>query len=629
MWKLKPVSLQNVELTGGILARRARINREDTLSGQYRKLEESGRLDQVRKAAGEEIEVEGHVFWDSDIAKWIEAVGYSLAAHPNPDIEEKADAIIELYERAQEDDGYLNTYFSVFKPEAKWSNLRDEHELYCVGHLIEAAVAYYVGTGKRKLIDIMSRAADHIDSKFGPEEEGKLPGYPGHQELELALVKLYEVTGEDRYLNLAGFMVDQRGTQPHYFKQEAERRDDPHRGGVEYWQAHKPAREQEEAVGHAVRAMYLYCGMADVAAYKGDSELFQTCKQLWESATERKMYITGAVGSRRAGEAFGDDYELPNATAYAETCAAIGLVFFAHRMLQIEGNAHYADILEQALFNGVFSGLSVDGKSYFYVNPLSYDGKRAFNHGSNQRKEWFGCACCPPNLARLLPSLGQYMYSTGEGGVYVHLYAESRASVDVGDTQMTLTQKTNYPWDGQIEVSVQTSGQVKAPLCLRLPEWCSDFELAVNGESVEPECREGYLVLDRDWTGDDKISLNFHMPVMQVTADPRIEAARGCVALQRGPIVYCVEQVDNETPVSSLALSKNAELTSRYSEELLGGCCVIEGRAEAVEYPEAEGLYVRDSKVGGESTDLRAIPYALWANRGNHAMMVWLQRQKG
>lgn len=628
MQNLEPVRQENVELTSGVLAERARVNREEMLSDQYSKLEEHGRVDLLRKAAGEDVEVEyGHKFWDSDIAKWLEALGYSLARYPNPELEQKADAIVDLYERAQEEDGYLNSYFSVFEPDAKWNNLRDEHELYCIGHLIEAAISYYEGTGKRKLLDIMCSVVDHVDSKFGPEED-KLPGYPGHQELELALVKLYKVTGEKRHLNLAKFMVDERAQQPHYFELEAERRGASHPGRIfEYFQAHQPVREQKEAVGHAVRATYMYSGMADVANQTDDADLLQSCKDLWHNVTRKNMYITGGIGARHEGEAFGEDYELPNATAYAETCAAIALVFYAHRMLQIEAKSDYADVLERALFNGVFPGVGLEGRTYFYVNPLSYDGKREFDHGGNQRQEWFGCACCPPNVARLFAKLGQYLYSTGDDGLYVHLYSGSETKLEVCGKEMTVTQKTNYPWDGKIDITIRGTEPGRVPVRLRIPGWCSDYELKVNGESVEAECSDGYLVLDRDWTGEDNLQLNLKMPVKQVVADPKVESVRGCAALQRGPIVYCVEQVDNDASVSSLALLENAELNADYHPELLGGCCVIEGSAEAVDHPEEESLYVEVSKVKSEPVNMKAIPYALWANRGNHPMTIWMQRR--
>lgn len=629
MRKMNSVSSSRVRITGGMLGERARINREKILHSQYQKLAESGRLNMVRRAAGEDIDVQGHIFWDSDIAKWLEGVGCSLGTHPDPDLEQKADALIDLYERAQAADGYLNTYYSSFAPDARWTNLRDCHELYCAGHLMEAAVAYYNSTGKRKLLDVMCRMADHIDSKFGPEP-GKMRGYPGHEEIELALVRLYRATGNKRYLDLAKFFIDERGTEPSFFIEEARKRGARMSSRrLPSMQAHKPVREQKEAVGHAVRAVYLYTGMADVGAETGDKKLLAVCRTLWENITRRKMYVTGGVGARHADEAFGANYELPNVRAYAETCAAIGLVFFARRMLEIKGNAEYADILELALFNGALAGLSLDGENYFYVNPLAYDGSTPFNRGAGGRKPWFDCSCCPTNLARFLPALGEYLYSINENSVYVHLYAPSEANLEIGSTGLNISQATDYPWDGKVTLTVHSETPVRAAVRLRIPGWCPQYDLMVNGATVEVGIEDGYLVLERNWDGEDKIELDLEMPIKQVVSDPRVEADRGCVALQRGPIVYCAEQIDHDAPVSSLAIPEDAELTHSYRPDLLGGCCVIEGVVGVGAGTDDTRLYETDIPQKLKSTKLQAIPYPLWANRGNHSMSVWMLRCSG
>ncbi|MCF7853324.1 MAG: glycoside hydrolase family 127 protein [Candidatus Pacebacteria bacterium] len=628
MRTLTPANSKNVLLTDGFLGSRVHLNRELTLHQQYARMEETGRIDQVRLAAGENVtrRCHGHKFWDSDIAKWLEAVGYSLAAYPDTELERLADAVVDLLEKAQEDDGYLNTYYSTFEPDKKWTNLRDNHELYCAGHLMEAAVAYHEATGKRKLLDVMCRMADHIDSRFG-REKGNVRGYPGHEEIELALIRLHCATGETRYRDLAAYFVNERGHSPCFFQTEAETRGEQVRSSDwRYWQAHKPVREQDEAWGHAVRAMYLYAGAVDVATLTDDTELFEACRRLWNNTTTRKMYITGGVGARHTGEAFGEDYELPNSTAYAETCAAIGLVFFAHRMMLAEPDGKYVDILERALYNGVLSGLSLDGHHYFYVNPLSYDGKAPFFRGeSNRRQKWFGCACCPANISRLLASLGQYVYSTNnDGDIYLHLYTASEASFQTGGAKLTVTQETDYPWGEEVKLTVQSSDILRKTIWLRVPGWCADYEVSIDGQPLESSVHRGYLPLQRDWSGTTVVDLTWRMPVETVAADPRVEAVRGCAALQRGPVVYCVEQVDNDVPVSNLVVHHGTQWTVDYCPDLLGGCCSITGDAYAIESTHAKSLYASPACLDVQPARLQAIPYALWANRGNHAMTVWM-----
>ena len=450
--KLTPGPLSGFRWTDGFWKDRVGTNRRVTVPVCYRKLEESGRIEnwQLGWKPGQQ---KPHFFWDSDTAKWIEAAAYCLETRRDARLEKRVDGVIDLIEAAQQPDGYLNTYFTAVEPERRWTNLMYLHELYCAGHRIEAAVAYHRATGKRKLLDVLCRYADHIDKVFG-SKRGQLRGYDGHPEIELALVRLADATGERRYLDLAKFFVDERGRQPHFFDIEGKRQtrliawdDRPDMEIYRTFQAHKPVREQSNAVGHSVRACYLYAGMADVAARTGDRELLRACRRLWRSMTERRMYVTGGVGSTRFNEQFTFDYDLPNEDAYAETCAAIALVFFAHRMLQIDADGCYADVMERALFNGVISGVSLDGKRFFYDNLLAVHPERhAYSRQKpSHRQDWYGCACCPPNLARLLASLGRYVYSTGRGSLHVHLYGANESRLEVAGVKVGIRQESAYP----------------------------------------------------------------------------------------------------------------------------------------------------------------------------------------
>lgn len=635
---LNPVPLQNVHLEGGFWGPRQEINRTVTLPIEYQQCKETGRIDVVKLSWKPGDPNPPHPFWDSDLAKWIEAVGYSLSLHPDPALEELVDAVIDDMAAAQQPDGYLNSYFTLVEPQNRWANLRDMHELYCAGHLIEGAIAYYLATGKRKLLDVMCRYADYIATVFGPGD-GQKRGYPGHEELELALVKLYRVTGEERYLDLARFFIDERGTQPHYFDIEArERGDDPtawNHGRYEYNQSHLPVREQTTAKGHAVRAMYLYSGMADVAAETGDETLLAACERLWDNVTTRRMYITGGIGSASHGERFTYDYDLPNDTAYAETCAAIGLVFWAHRMVQLTGEARYADALERALYNGVLSGISLDGKRFFYANPLEVDPQaytyRADIFGRSaltaERQEWFGCACCPPNIARLLASLGDYVYSSGSGALYLHLYAAGKADLEIDGRPVTVRQETNYPWDGEIRIVVAPEAEQSFALCLRIPAWARSAEVRVNGQTVDiaPRMDRGYARIERVWHNGDVVELSLPMPVERIEAHPAVRVNAGRVALQRGPLVYCLEEVDNGANLPDIVLPKDASLNTEYDENLLGGIVVI--KAEGLRRPTdnwTNALY-RPVESDAVPVSLTAVPYYAWGNRGPGEMLVWIR----
>jgi hypothetical protein len=632
----QPLSWQEVRLEGGFWGARQEINRAVTLPAEYLQLQETGRLDALRLTWKPGQPNEPHIFWDSDVAKWAEAAAYSLALHPDPELEAQLDQIVDLIAAAQQPDGYFNTHFAVVEPQNRWRNLRDMHELYCAGNLFEFAAAYYLATGKAKVLDVARRYAEHIAERFG-RGEGQKRGYPGHEEAELALVKLYRVTGERRYLDLAHYFVDERGQQPHYFDLEAiARGDDPDKywaGSHDYSQSHVPVREQTDAVGHSVRAMYLYSGMADLVVETGDAELYAVLRKLWQSVTQRRMYVTGGVGSSAVGERFGYDHDLPNDTAYAETCAAIGLVFWAHRMLQIERRTEYGDAMERALYNGVLSGVSLDGARFFYANPLEVHPSdyqlRADMRGRSsyriERQPWFTCACCPPNVARLFASLGGYLYSQAEREVAVHLYMSGRASLTVEGVGVTLTQETDYPWEGAVRLTVAPERAIPLALALRIPGWCREATLRVNGQPVALTLDRGYVRVDRIWQPGDQVDLDLEMPVERIEAHLAVRQDAGRVALRRGPLVYCLEEADNGPALADLALPRRAELSTRFDPAMLGGVVMIEGRGLRRDDSNWAGELYRPAGTPTVPAMLRAIPYYAWANRGVGEMMVWIR----
>jgi uncharacterized protein len=622
-----PVSWKAVSIDDAFWSPHLQVNREVTLPRIYQISQETGRIDNFRLNWKPGMEPKPHIFWDSDVAKWLEAASYSLGTHPNPELETKVDEVIGLIVAAQQPDGYLNTYFTAVEPENRWTNLRDWHELYCAGHMIEAAVAHFQATGKRVLLDAMCRYADYIDNVFG-NGPGKKRGYPGHEEIELALVKLYQVTGEKRYLYLSKYFVDERGRQPHYFDIEARLRgEDPAAFWArtyEYNQSHLPVREQSEVVGHAVRAMYLYSAMADLARDLPDQSLFAADQRLWNHLCTTRLYINGGLGPSRHNEGFTADYDLPNETAYAETCAAIGFVFWNHRMLQLDCNARYADILERALYNGVLSGVSLNGEKFFYENPLA-------SLGTHHRQSWFRVACCPPNIARLFASLGQYIYSVNDTDIAVHLYMQNTAQMTVGEREVRVRQETAYPWNGTITLRLTLDEPATLGLRLRIPGWCQEARLKVNGETfdIAGHLEEGYVRVERVWQSGDRVELDLAMPVERMYANPNVRQDVGCVAFQRGPLVYCLEGADNNVPLYRILVPRTAELQSRFEPDLLGGVTVIRGQALFEDDSGWAGKLYRSRPPSLQSETITAIPYYAWDNRQPGEMRVWLHEGEG
>ncbi|MDB5079683.1 MAG: hypothetical protein JWP00_1607 [Chloroflexi bacterium] len=609
---LKPVPINAVRLADRFWEPRRRINRDITIPLQYRHLEETGRIDNMRRASGKKsIPFEGIHFNDSDVHKWLEAAAWAFATDPSPDLARLIDqAALEIADM-QQPNGYLHSYFVFEKEAERWTNTRFMHELYVAGHFIQAAVAHYRSTGETKLLQVAERLAGHIIDTFGPAEEGKRAEADGHPEIEMALVELYRATGETRYLDQAKFFVDVRQGMGRMNRAEYEL---------------KPFREYDRVIGHAVCAVYLTSGVTDVLAETGDPTLRTALERIWDNMVFKQLYVTGGIGSRWDNEAFGRDYELPSERAYTETCAAIGSVMWNHRMLALEGDARFADLLEHTLYNAVLPGLSLDGQSYFYQNPLADDG-------THRREEWFGCACCPPNVARLLAQLPGYFYSTGPDSVYVNLYAEGSAEIQLPEEGQTvrLTTRTQYPWDGDIEVEVKSGGDFG--IFLRIPAWCEEgASLEVAGERFGKALMPGsYAEIRREWQAGDKVRLRLPMPARRLEAHPYSVDTSGRVALMRGPLLYCVEKVDNPGfDLRDLVLGDEADFTGSFEPELLNGVVILQGRASVV--PPDLGwqhrLYRQKTAAPApapHTVNLTAVPYYAWANRDPGQMLVWLR----
>jgi uncharacterized protein len=629
MRRYTPVNFTDVRIEGQFWRERLDTVLARTIPSQHQRMREYGILDSLklpRPVPPLRIPPNRHnfstqIFWDSDVGKWIEAASYALSHRRDKTIEDQIEAITDDLEKAQAPDGYLNCWYLGREPEKRWTNLRDNHELYCAGHMLEGAIAYFQATGRRRLLDVMLRYVDHIATVFG-RAEGQKRGYCGHQEIELALIKLYHVTKDRKHLDLAAYFIDERGRQPHYFDQETEARGESPREfwakTYEYNQSHKPVREQDKVVGHAVRAMYMYTAMADLAADLGDESLKATCERLWQDVTSKRMYVTAGLGPSASNEGFTADYDLPNDTAYAETCASVALIFWASRMLNIDCDGRYADVLELALFNGALAGLSRDGTHYFYDNKLESDG-------THQRWEWHPCPCCTMNVSRLVASVGGYFYSTGEDLLAVHLYGGNSAELRIGGQRITVRETSSYPWTGDVRLTLEPEAPSEFTLKLRIPGWARAAPIRINGEAVETPVESGYAAIRRVWSPGDRIELDLPMPVERVYAHPDVRADRGRVALKRGPLVYCVEEADNrQAAVQRLRLPREAALEAIERPDLFDGTVTVvaEGREAAAEDWDAE-LY-RTAPPAETERRFTAIPYFLWCNRGPGSMMVWL-----
>ena len=642
----KPVPVSRFKLNDAFFTPRVETVRKFMLPYQWQALndllpdtEPSYAMNNFRIAAGLTTgERRGMVFQDSDLYKWLEAVSFQLMSGGDEALEAWADEAISVMEKAQEADGYLNTYYQLVEPGRRFTNLQDNHELYCAGHMFEAAAAHKVATGSDRLLHIAVRFADLIDQTFGPEAH-KLKGYPGHEVIEMGLVKLYGVTGERRYLNLAKYFVDQRGQSPLYFEEEAKRDGDRAFTWAktfmqyQYYQAGRPVRDQDVAEGHAVRALYLYSGMADVARETGDGELWETCVRLWEDVTNKQMYVTGAVGQSEVGESFTFDYDLPNDTVYAETCAQLALCFFSQRLLLKDLDSRYADVMERVLYNGALSGMSLDGTRFFYVNPLEVVPKACeeddlLRHVKYVRQKWFACSCCPPNLARTLGSIANYAYHVKGDALVTNLYVGGEVNAKLGGQDVRLTLTTDYPWGGSVKVNVATEGEYA--LYFRVPGWCPRWTVTLNGETVFPSPDNGYIALRRAWREGDALEFTFDMPVAPVRANPLVKEDIGKLAVTRGPLVYCLEEVDNGAELHRLAIRADATFEAAFDSKLLGGVTVLT----------CEGDRVSDGEFGGGAlyapareplsyapVQLTWIPYFAWTNRAPGEMRVWIHER--
>lgn len=598
--------------------------------------EKSYCIQNFRIAAGlEQGQHKGMVFQDTDVAKWLEAVGYALASKRDTQLEELADQAIDLIALAQCEDGYLNTYYTITGT-PRWSNLFEGHELYTAGHMMEAAVAYFNATGKDKILQVVCRFADYLCTVFGPEE-GKIHGYPGHPEVELALIKLYRVTQKKEYLELANFFVRERGKEPCYFKTEdciknkqyifPEFKD----FDMDYCQAHMPLLEQDTAEGHSVRAVYLYSAMADLAYELHDASLLKQCEQLWENIVEKRMYVTGSIGSASYGERFTTDYDLPNNTNYSETCASIGLAMFSNRMFQITKDSKYVDIVEKALYNTLLSGISVDGKHYFYVNPLEVvpeiaEKNPTMKHVKTERQAWFGVACCPPNIARTLASLSDYAYATEESTFYLNLFIGARIQTVLDHGNVHMEVKCDYPNSGRIRLLIEENeGKKTFTVAVRKPATSPNMIVKVNGHITEAIQEKGYYYITRCWREGDIVEVELDVSFRFVRCNPKVRDNIGKVCLMKGPLVYCLEEADNGGYLSSISIDTSAAVKEVIDEKLFGGtqCALLEGKQ--INYDEVgNSLYSMD-QLTYRSGVYKAVPYCYWNNRGKGEMLVWMR----
>ena len=631
-YPITPVSFTSVKVNDDFWGQRLKANREVTIPLAFSKCEETGRFENFVKAANPSpLHRVGFTFDDTDVYKTIEGASYSMQIYPDEKLDRYIDSILLIVAAAQEPDGYLFTARTM-NPEntahpwvgnKRWELVEeDSHEFYNLGHLIEGAVAHYQATGKRNFLDIAIKYADCIEREIGdaPEKQIKVPG---HQIAEMALAKLYLVTGDSKYLALAKFFLDFRGRTGFV----------PSRG-PEYTQSHKPVVEQDEAVGHAVRATYMYSGMADVAALTGDSAYIRAIGKIWDNVVSKKLYITGGIGASRRGEAFGRNYDLPNMIAYNETCAAIGNVYWNHRLFLLHGDAKYYDVLERTLYNGLISGISLDGGAFLYPNPLETDGVYMFNQGANIRQPWFGCACCPSNVCRFIPSLPGYIYAVKDNDVYVNMFMGNTAEIETNGKKIELKQTTGYPWNGDVRIEVNPNRNQTFALKIRVPGWARnevvpsdlysfadgktvEYSVKLNGETVESNIDKGYFTINRKWKKGDIVEIHFDMTPRMVKSHPNVQANIGRVAFERGPIVYCAEWVDNDFKIQSVLAPNSPEIQVIDRPDLLNGVKQLKMDAQA--------FYVNENgEEEVQDVTLALIPYYSWLHRGGGEMAVWL-----
>lgn len=620
-YPIQPIPFTQVSIQDGFWKPRIETAVKATIPYDFKKCEETGRIDNFSKAGGLMAGAHQGIFYDdSDVFKVVEGAAYALQISPDPKLEAYVDDLIQKFAAAQEDDGYLYTARTIDPanpPQGcgaeRWSNLAVSHELYNVGHMYEAAVAYFQATGKREFLDIALSNASLIDEVFGAD---KLRDVPGHQEIELALARLHRVTGDEKYLRLAKFFLDERGQA---------------NGRAlygDYCQDHLPVTQQTQAVGHAVRAAYMYAGMADIAAATAEADYFSAIQSIWNNVVTKKLSLTGGIGARHQDEAFGADYELPTLTSYNETCAAQASIFWNHRMFLLTGDAKYIDILERTLYNGFLAGIGLDGKTFFYVNPLASDGHYGFNRGEITRQPWYRTSCCPTNAVRLLPALSGYLYAVRGQEVYVNLYAASQARLPLAGSEITLAQSTSYPWDGAVKLDVNVPQPMVFTLKLRVPSFAQNrplpgdlyryakttderVSLSVDGDELPISISKGYVSISRRWDKATGITLKLPLPARRVLAHAAVADLRNRVALERGPIVYALEAADHDAPVLDLALGDSSQFEIKHQPSLLQGLTVIHGAA-------------LDAK--GNAASFTAIPYYAWGHRAAGAMTVWLNR---
>ena len=620
-YPISSVPFTSVQINDQFWGSRLKANKEVTIPLAFSKCEETGRYENFVKAShpSSTYKFEGLTFDDTDVYKTIEGASYTLQTFPDKKLENYIDSLITLIAAAQEEDGYLYTARTMnpddpheWAGHARWEKEEElSHELYNLGHLIEGAIAHYQATGKRSLLDIAIKYAECAENEIGVEE-GKVCVVPGHQIAEMALAKLYVITGDKKHLDFAKFLLDYRGKTHHH---------------SEYSQSHIPVTEQDEAVGHAVRAAYMYTGMADIAALTGDSSYIKAIDRIWENIVGRKIYITGGIGSTSSGEAFGDDYELPNMSAYCETCAAIGNVYLNHRLFLLHGESKYYDVLERTLYNGLISGVSMDGGTFFYPNPLE-------SMGQHQRQPWFGCACCPSNISRFIPSVPGYVYAVKDDNLFVNLFVANKANINILGSDLKITQATNYPWEGVIDITIDSRFSKKFKLNIRIPGWAQnkvvpgdlyefvddlkpEYKVTVNGTEVNSTLKNGYFVIERNWKKGDKVEVYLSMESRLIKSKNKVKADHGMVSIERGPLVYCAEWPDNDFSLRSVVLSKEPKFKASYLDDKLNGIYELETAAQALSYDSLGNLGINE-------VALKMIPYYAWAHRGSGNMSVWI-----